>query len=44
MVGGLLPRRAPDYIEAFFEKLLWEGISQPSDLLRTSKEALEEKL
>lgn len=44
MVASVLPFRTPDYISAFLEKLLGEGISQPSDLLRTSKEALEKKL
>mmetsp|Transcript_102458 Transcript_102458/g.168393 ORF Transcript_102458/g.168393 Transcript_102458/m.168393 type:complete len:310 (-) Transcript_102458:118-1047(-) len=44
LVESVLPFRTPDYISGFLEKLLGEGISQPSDLLRTSKEALEKKL
>ena len=44
LIEQVLPFRRLDYIEDFCEKLLGEGIASPSDLLRCSKDALEEKL
>ena len=44
LVEVALPNRAPGYLEALCEKLLGEGIVAPSDLLLTSKSAMETKL
>lgn len=40
----VLPFRTVEYIGGFCEKLMGEGLSDPSDLLKISKDAIESKL
>jgi len=40
----VLPHRTAEYIGGFCEKLMGEGLIEPSDLLKISKEAIENKL
>lgn len=44
LAEAVLPFRSAEYTAGFLEKLLGEGIAEPSDLLLTSQEALETKL
>ena len=44
LAEALLPDRTSEYIHGLCDKLLGEGLVAPADLLRTSKEALENKL
>ena len=44
LMEQVLPFRSAKYCEDFVEKLLGEGIANPSDLLGASKDALEMKL
>ena len=44
IIAQVLPSRKEAYLQGFREKLLAEGITEPSDLLRASQDAMETKL
>ena len=44
IIAQVLPFRKQAYLQGFREKMLAEGITAPSDLLRASQDAMETKL